>query len=97
MEYNISSRRLNVIEPSVIDIIPPNDMPSKKSGSLMDVLIPMIISLFGMGGLRLLCGLLSDNSTMNNAMMIMTLAMPVISGVTSFYNYSKQKDSIRLM
>lgn len=66
-------------------------MPSKKSGSLMDVLIPMIISLFGMGGLRLLCGLLSDNSTMNNAMMIMTLAMPVISGVTSFYNYSKQK------
>lgn len=91
LEYNISSRRLNVIEPSVIDIIPPNDMPSKKSGSLMDVLIPMIISLFGMGGLRLLCGLLSDNSTMNNAMMIMTLAMPVISGVTSFYNYSKQK------
>lgn len=91
LEYNISSRRLNVIEPSIIDIIPPNDMPSKKSGSLMDVLVPMIISLFGMGGLRLLCGLLSDNSTMNNAMMIMTLAMPVISGVTSFYNYSKQK------
>ena len=29
LEYNISSRRLNVIEPSVIDIIPPNDMPSK--------------------------------------------------------------------
>ncbi len=91
LEYNISSRRLNVIEPSVIDIIPPNDMPSKKSGSLMDVLVPMLISLFGMGGLRLLCGFLSDNATMNNAMMIMTLAMPMISGVTAFYNYNKQR------
>lgn len=91
LEYNISSRRLNVIEPSVIDIIPPNDMPSKKSGSLMDVLMPMIVSLLGMGGIRILCSFLSDNSTMNNAMLIMTLAMPMISGVTAFYNYNKQK------
>lgn len=91
LEYNISSRRLNVIEPSVIDIIPPNDMPSQNAGSFWDVLVPILISLLGMGGIRILCGMFSDNSTMNNAMMIMTLAMPVVSGVTSFYNYSKQK------
>lgn len=29
LEYNISTRRLNVIESSVIDIIPPNDMPQR--------------------------------------------------------------------
>ena len=73
-------------------------MPSKKSGSLMDVLIPMIISLFGMGGLRLLCGLLSDNSTMNNAMMIMTLANAgKFQALHHFTTIANKKDSIRLM
>ena len=91
LEYNISSRRLNVIESSVVDIIPPNEMPNKNSGSLKDVLIPMLISLIGMGGMRIVVGMFSNNSAMNNAMMIMTLAMPLVSGVTTFYNYNKQK------
>lgn len=30
LEYNISTRRLNVIESSVIDILPPGEMPKKK-------------------------------------------------------------------
>jgi len=31
LEYNISTRRLNVIEPSVIEIIPPGEMRRKIS------------------------------------------------------------------
>lgn len=96
LEYNISSRRLNVVEPSVIDIISPNDMPGKTAGSVWDVLVPILISLLGMGGIRLLSGMLSDNSTMNSAMMIMTFAMPIVSGVTSFYNYNKQKRQYKI-
>lgn len=44
LEYNISTRRLNVIESSVIDILPPGEMPGKDKGSLLDVLIPTLLS-----------------------------------------------------
>ena len=40
LEYNISTRRLNVIESSVIDILPPGEIPQKNKSSLLDVLIP---------------------------------------------------------
>lgn len=53
LEYNISTRRLNVIESSVIDIIPPNDMPQKDKSSLLDVLIPTVISTGGNAGCTL--------------------------------------------
>jgi len=40
LEYNISTRRLNVIEPSVIEIIPPGEMPKKDKSSYLDIIIP---------------------------------------------------------
>ncbi len=96
LEYNISSRRLNVIESSVVDIIPPNEIPGKSTGSIKDVIIPMLISLIGMAGIRIVVGMFSQNSTMNNAMMIMTLAMPLVSGVTTFYNYNRQRREYKI-
>ena len=53
-DSNISTRRLNVIESSVIDIIPPNDMPQKDKSSLLDVLMPTVLSTGGMLGARFL-------------------------------------------
>lgn len=91
LEYNISSRRLNVLENSSIDIIPPNEFPSKSTGSILDVLIPVIISVVGMGGIRIISSMLSSSEAMNNSMMIMMIAMPMISGITTLYNYNKQK------
>ena len=34
LEYNISTRRLNVIEPSVVDILPAGELPEQKKSSL---------------------------------------------------------------
>ena len=54
LEYNISTRRLNVIESSVIDIISPNDMPQRDKSTLLDVVIPTVLSTGGMLAARFL-------------------------------------------
>lgn len=92
LEYNISTRRLNVIEPSVVDILPAGELPEQKKSSLLDVLIPTLLSVGGMIGARYLITLLSpSNSAMGSTMLMMSGAMGVVSLVTTFYNYMKQK------
>lgn len=92
LEYNISTRRLNVIEPSIIDILPPGEVPNKSKQSLLDVIIPTALSAGGMMAARYLIQIISPQSTgMGNTMMMMSGAMAVVAFVTSFYNYRKQK------
>lgn len=92
LEYNISTRRLNVIEPSVIDILPPGEMPEKSKQSLLDVLIPTALSAGGMMAARYLIQLLAPSTSgMGTTMMMMSGAMAVVAFVTSFYNYRRQK------
>ncbi len=91
LEYNISSRRLNVIEPSVIDIIPPGDMPKKNKSSFLDVIIPTVLSTGGMLVARYLVILFAPSaSSMGNTMILMSGAMGVVALVTSMYNFMKQ-------
>ncbi|MCL2808202.1 MAG: FtsK/SpoIIIE domain-containing protein [Coriobacteriia bacterium] len=92
LEYNISTRRLNVIEPSVIDIIPPGDMPEKDKASFLDVIIPTVLSTAGMLAARQLIMLIApDAAAMGNTMLLMSGAMGVVALVTSLYNFMKQK------
>ena len=53
LEYNISTRRLNVIEPTEIDILPAGEMPKEQKGNLLDTLMPPVITGLGMDGMRL--------------------------------------------
>lgn len=92
LEYNISTRRLNVIEPSVIDIIPPGEMPQKKKNSLLDVIIPTVLSTGGMLVARYIVMLFSSSdSGMGNTMLLMSGAMGVVALVTSMYNFMRQR------
>lgn len=92
LEYNISTRRLNVIEPSVIDIIPPNEMPKKDKSSLLDVIVPTLLSTGGMLVARFLVMKAAPSAGgMGNTMLMMSGAMGVVALVTSFYNYIKKK------
>lgn len=92
LEYNISTRRLNVIEPSIIDILPPGEVPKKNKQSLLDVIIPTALSAGGMMAARYLIQIISPQSSgMGNTMIMMSGAMAVVAFVTSFYNYKKQK------
>lgn len=92
LEYNISTRRLNVIESSVIDIIPPSEMPQKSKASLFDVIIPTVLSTGGMLAARYLVMFFSPSAgSMGNTMLVMSGAMGVVALVTSFYNFMKQK------
>ena len=90
LEYNISTRRLNVIEPTEIDILPAGDMPAEQKGSLLDTIAPPIITGLGMVGLRFLIGKFTDNSAFNSSMMAMTIAMPFMSAVNSVYGRKRQ-------
>lgn len=92
LEYNISTRRLNVIEPSVIDIIPPGEMPQKNKSSFLDVVIPTVLSTGGMLVARYLVILFAPSAaSMGNTMLLMSGAMGVVALVTSLYNFMKQK------
>ena len=92
LEYNISTRRLNVIESSVIDILPPGEMPQKDKGSLLDVMIPTVLSTVGMLAARYLVMLFSPSAaSMGNTMLLMSGAMGVVALVTSLYNFLKKK------
>ena len=92
LEYNISTRRLNVIEPSVVDILPPGEMPQKDKSSLLDVLIPTLLSTGGMLGARfLMMNLMPSSSGMGSTMLVMSAGMGIVSLVTTLYNYLKKK------
>lgn len=92
LEYNISTRRLNVIESSVIDILPPGEIPQKNKQTLMDVIIPTVLSAGGMIAARFLIQRFSGSAGgMGDTMMMMSGAMAVVAFVTSFYNFRKQK------
>ena len=56
LEYNISTRRINVVEDSVIEILPPGEVPGEQKKSYFDVIIPTVISI---GALALGRGLTS--------------------------------------
>lgn len=91
LEYNISTRRLNVIESSAIDILPPGEMPQKSKQSFLDVLIPTLLSAVAMAGARMLMQAVSGgDSAAASMMVVMSLVMPVVALVTSTYNYCKQ-------
>ena len=92
LEYNISTRRLNVIESSVVDIIPPNEMPQKDKSSLLDVIIPTVLSTGGMVGARfLIMKFARGSAAMGNTMLLMSGAMGIVSLVTTLYNYIKKR------
>lgn len=96
LEYNISTRRLNVIEPSVIDIIPPEGMPQKKKNSIWDVILPTVLSTGGMLLARYVVMMFSPNAVnTGNNMLLMSGAMGVVALVTSFYNFTKQKNEYK--
>lgn len=94
LEYNISTRRLNVIESSVIDIIPPNEMPKRDKTSYLDIVIPTFLSTGGMLGARFLITQLSPSgAAMGGTMLMMSAAMGVVSLVTTTYNYLKKRNT----
>ena len=96
LEYNISTRRLNVIESSVIDILPPGEIPAKDKGSILDVLIPTLLSTGGMLGARFLIMRFSESAaSMGDTMLLMSGAMGIVALVTSLYNYVKKKNEHR--
>lgn len=96
LEYNISTRRMNVVEPSVIDIIPPNEMPKSDKTSLLDIMIPTFLSTGGMLGARFLITKLSPaGAGMGGTMLVMSGAMGVVALVTSSYNFFKKRKDHR--
>lgn len=95
LEYNISTRRLNVIEPTEIDILPAGDMPAEQKESLLDTIAPPILTGLGMVGMRFLISKFTDNSAFNSSMMAMTIAMPFMSAVNSVYGRKRQSKEHR--
>ena len=92
MEYNISTRRIAVAEPSVIDILPAGEIPGGQR-SYFDIIIPTGISMAALCGSRLLMALFNDNAS-GFSMIAMMMTTSIATMVTQSYNFFKQgKDS----
>lgn len=66
--------------------------PKRIKSSLLDVLIPTVLSTGGMLGARfLIMKLVPSASSMGNTMLLMSGAMGVVSLVTSFYSFMKKR------
>lgn len=89
LEYNISTRRIAVAEPSVIDIIPPGEMPGKQKRRYADVIIPTIISMGALLASRGILALFNDNAS-GFSMIAMMMTTSVSTMVTQSYNFVKQ-------
>ena len=87
LEYNISSRTLEVVESSDIEILPPGEAPKSDERSLADILIPTVLSTAGMVGIRTF---MSKSAGMGGMMWMMTAATGLMTLVTATYNYFKQ-------
>ena len=90
LEYNISSRTLEAVDSSDIEILPPGDIPEKDERTLGDILIPTVLSTGGMIGVRAVMSKSASSSGMGGMMWMMTAATGVMTLVTSTYNYFKQ-------
>lgn len=95
LEYNISTRRLNVIESAEIDILSPGEMPKKNKQSLLDVLIPTALSAVSMFVARWIMQKMTGGGDASSSMMVMTLVMPIVALVTSTYNYFRQRNEYK--
>ncbi len=89
MEYNISTRRIAVAEPSVIDILPAGEMPSGQNRSFLDIIIPTAISMTALCGSRVLLALFNDNAA-GFSMIAMMMTTSIATMVTQSYNFVKQ-------
>ncbi|MEE3450040.1 MAG: FtsK/SpoIIIE domain-containing protein [Acutalibacteraceae bacterium] len=89
LEYNISTRRIAVAEPSVIDILPAGELPVGQKRSYLDVIIPTVISMSALTLSRLLLALFRDNAQ-GFYMVAMMLTTSVSTMVTQTYNFFKQ-------
>ncbi len=95
LEYNISTRRIAVAEPSVIDIIPPGGMPQKQKRGYGDVIIPTLISMSALFAGRGIMALFNDNAS-SFSMIAMMMTTSISTMVTQSYNFVKQgKDSVK--
>lgn len=90
LEYNISSRTLEAVDSSDIEILPPGDIPEKDERTLGDILIPTVLSTGGMLGVRVAMSKSASANGMGGMMWMMTAATGVMTLVTSTYNYFKQ-------
>lgn len=89
LEYNISTRRIAVAEPSVIDIIPPGEMPGRQKRNYLDVIIPTVISMGALFAGRALLALFRDDAS-GFSMLAMIMTTSVSTMVTQSYNFIKQ-------
>lgn len=89
MEYNISTRRIAVAEPSVIDILPAGEIPAGQRRHYFDVIIPTVISMLALCASRGLLALFRDDAA-GFSMIAMMMTTSVSTMVTQSYNFIKQ-------
>lgn len=90
LEYNISSRRLNVVEPCVIDIQPAGARPKIDSAAIGGALLTSGLSI-GLGiGMRTVMSMLSSNNSYGTSMIWMSVGMGLVSAITMMVNSVRQ-------
>lgn len=87
-KYNISSRQLQKIDKTPIDIIPPSEPPKKNNQSFLMMLLPSLL-------LILVTILIRGSFSSNSSMIILSLAMSIVTLITSIINHEYQNSNYK--
>ena len=98
LEYNISTRDINVVEPSVIEIAPAGEYPQIEGmefgGSMLTSFISILMGVGMRVGMTRMGG--AAAGAMGNTMVIMSVGMGLVSATTMLVNsISQHRKSIR--
>ncbi len=91
-EYNISPRLRQRYDKTPVEIIPPSNPPQKPGQNLWSMLLPSLISIAVMIFLR---SSLTGASSGNGALVLMSVAMGVVTLITTVMAWMKQKKNYR--
>ena len=96
LEYNISTRDINVVEPSVIEIAPAGEYPQIEGLALGGSMLTSMLTI-GMGiGMRVAITRMGNSmGGMGNSMVLMSVGMGLVSATTMFVNSISQRSRSR--
>lgn len=82
LEYNISTRMINIVEPSVIEIIPITARPKIDKSIFIDAIITSLLSIVLGVGMRLAMQFLSTKTSSNNIQSAVESTTEIVTTIT---------------
>ncbi len=95
-EYNISTRQRYKFDNEPISIISPPDPPKKQNHGLLSMILPSLVTIIVMIGVRMGMSTSASNPGSGTAMIILSASMGIATVFTTLFSWKRQKSDYRI-